>query len=384
MAEPAEQSLLAEAHAALQRGLGAEAAEFLQRALRESGRARSQDWRLRTALVEALLLQDDLDQAGRVLGRPPDELRSRLDPIQLSTLWRLHGRIALARGEPSRAIALIGRALKHAERAHDSEAIGLGQFEMARCYRQVGDLATVREHLSKAATALHAAGDRRALSQVHSVSGVVLSQDGRYDEGMAALRQAERFATAAGADDVVATVCGNQANVALMQHRHEQALALAERSVALQEQTGSPHGMGVALASLGQICVRLGNLSRAEQALHRALQIPAAEPFRRETRGAVFDTLAQIHLIRGNYDQASECLRQASEAYGEYGQHASRWYQWSVRVLEAKLALKRGRPEQALALADEVARAPAAPAGSNGLPRGARAARGSAPSVPRC
>jgi len=362
MPEAADHSLLAEAEGALQRGLGADAAELLQRALRQPGRAKSQDWRLRTALVEAMLLQDDLDQAARILGRPPDENRARLDPIQLSTLWRLHGRIALARGEPSRAIALIGRALKHAERAHDSEAIGLGQFEMARCYRQVGDLATVREHLAKAATALHAAGDRRALAQLHSVSGVVLAQDGRYGEGMSALRQAERFAAAAGADDVVATVCGNQANVALMQHRHEQALALAERSVALQEQTGAPHGMGVALASLGQICVRLGNLSRAEAALRRALDIPGAEPFRRETRGAVYDTLAQIHLIRGNYDGASECLRLASEAYGEYGQHASRWYQWSVRVLEARLALKRGRPEQGLAVADEIARAPAAPA----------------------
>jgi len=362
MVEAAEQPLLAQALAALQRGQGAEATRVLQRALRQPHRARDEDWRLRLALVEALLLQDDLSQAARVLGRPPDEGRVRLEPSRHSALWRLHGRIALATGEPSRAIALVGRGLKQAERAHDSDAIGLAHYELARCYRQIGDLATVRDHLATAATALHAAGNRRALALVHSLSGVVLAQDGRYDEAMSTLRQAERFAAIVGADDVVATVCGNQANVALMQHRHEQALALAERSVTLQEQADSPHGMGVALASLGQICVRLGNLSRAEEVLHRALETPGAEPFRRETTGAVFDTLAQIHLIRGDYEQTSECLRQASEAYGEYGQHASRWYQWSVRVLEAKLALKRGRPEQALALADEIARAPAAPA----------------------
>ena len=301
-------------------------------------------------------------QAARALGRPPDELRTRADPAHLAALWRFHGHVALARGEPSRAIALVGRGLKQAERAHDSGAIGLAHYELARAYRQIGDSATVREHLAKAATALHAAGDRRALALVHSLSGVVLAQDGRYEEAMSALRQAERFAALVDADDVIATVCGNQANVALMQHRHEQALALAERSVSLQEQIEAPHGRGVALASLGQICVRLGNLTRAEEVLHRALEVPAAEPFRRETAGAVFDTLAQIHLIRGDYDEASECLRQASEAYGEYGQQASRWYQWSVRVLEAKLALKRGRAEQALAIADEIAHAPAAPA----------------------
>ncbi len=362
MDEVLEQPLLVQALAALQRGQGAEATRLLQRAIRQPNRSVDLDWRIRVAQVEALLLQDDIAQAARVLGRPPDELRARIDPIHLAALWRLHGHVAQARGEPSRAIALVGRGLKQAERAHDSGAIGLAHFELARTYRQIGDSATVREHLAKAATALHAAGDRRALALVHSLSGVVLAQDGRYEEAMSALRQAERFAALVDADDVVATVCGNQANVALMQHRHEQALALAERSVSLQEQIEAPHGRGVALASLGQICVRLGNLTRAEEVLHRALETPAAEPFRRETAGAVFDTLAQIHLIRGAYDQASECLRQASEAYGEYGQQASRWYQWSVRVLEAKLALKRGRAEQALAIADEIAHAPAAPA----------------------
>ena len=81
------------------------------------------------------------------------------------------------------------------------------------CYRQVGDIAIVREHITKAASALHAAGDRRHLALVHSLSSISLAQLGRYDEAMAALRHAERLAAAVQADDVLATVCGNQANV---------------------------------------------------------------------------------------------------------------------------------------------------------------------------
>ena len=49
----------------------------------------------------------------------------------------------------------------------------------------------------------------------------------------------------------------------------------------------------------------------------------------RETTGAVFDTLAQIHLIRGEHDDASRCLQKAREAYGDYGAQTSRWYHWS-------------------------------------------------------
>ena len=341
---------------ALQRGHGADAASLLVRSLRQPGLSRDEALQIRIGLAEAWFQQDDIRQAGDALGQPPEE-RERVHPSRLSELWRLHGKLAIAKGEPSRGIALLGRALKQAERAHDSRAIGLAHYELGLCYRQVGDTAIVREHIAQAASALHAAGDQRNLALVHSLSGVTLAQEGRLDEAMAALRQAERLAVMVRAGDVVATVCGNQANVAMMQHRHEQALALAERSVVLQEESGTPHGLGIALASLGQISVRLGNLRRAEQALNRALDVRSPLQFMRETTGAVFDTLAQIHLVRGNSEEAKRCLQRSREAYGD----SNRWYQWSVQVLDARLALRRGDPAAALAIAGQIADAEDAP-----------------------
>ena len=354
------QALLTRAAASLQRGRGAETVQLLAPQLRSSSLTRDDELAVRSMLAEAALLQDDLDQAASALGRPPDTFRDTVPPARLATLWRLHGRLASARGDQSRAIALHSRALKQAETAHDSRSIGLAHYELGQCYRQVGDIAIVREHITKAASALHAAGDRRHLALVHSLSSIALAQLGRYDEAMTALRQAERLTSAVQADDVLATVCGNQANVMMLQHRHEQALALAERSVALHEARGSGHGLAVALATLGQICVRLGDLGRAEVALHRALDVRSPIQFH-ETTGAVFDTLAQIHLMRGAYDTASDFLGRASEAYGAYGRQTSQWYEWSVRVLGARLALRRGALDEAVTLADEIPRAGAPP-----------------------
>jgi DNA-binding NtrC family response regulator/tetratricopeptide (TPR) repeat protein len=350
----------AQAVEALAQGRGADATTLLTRALRRTGIPRDEQIQIRCALAEAWLLQDDLRQATEALGRPP-EVRERIDPARLSDLWRMHGRLAAARGEPSRGVAFLSKALAAAERAHESRAIGLVHYELGVCYRQVGDIAIVREHLTQAASALHAAGDRRHLAMVHSLSGVTLAQEGRLDEAMAALRQGERLALMVDAGDVLATICGNQANVALMQHRHDHALALAERSVELQEQAGTPHGLGVALASLGQICVRLGNLKRAEEALNRALDVRSPLQFMRETTGGVFDTLAQIHLIRGDYEAAARSLRKAQDAFGEYGTQTSRWYQWSLKVLDARLALRRRQPAAALGMALEMARSSETP-----------------------
>jgi len=347
------QALLTRAAAALERGRGADAIQLLAPSLRTSIPNREEELALRSALAEAWLLQDDLEQAAAALGRTPDTFRETVSASRLSTLWRLHGRLASARGDQSRAIAMHERALKQAEAAHDSRLIGLAHQELGQCYRHVGDTALAREHITKAASALNAAGDRRHLALVHSLSGISLAWTGRFEDAMAALRQAERLATLAHADDVLARVYGNQANVMLFEHRHDQALALAERSVALYESHGSGHGLAAALATLGQVCVPLGELARAEQALHRALEVRGPTQFH-ETTGAVFDTLAQIHIVRGQYDAAEECLTRAGDAYGAYGRQTSRWYEWSVRVLHAKLALRRGQHVEAIRLVDDM------------------------------
>ena len=220
----------ARAKAALERGRHADAIGVLTQALKSSGLKHEDELGLRCTLAEAWLMGDDVAQAAATLGRPPDSPRDDLSPALLSALWRLHGRIAFAKGDQSRAIALLGRALRHAEQAHDSEAIGLAHYELGHCYKQVGDTAIVREHIAKAAPALHAAGNRRYLALLHSLSGVVLAQGGRMEEAMAALRQAESLAASVQAQDVLGIICNNQANVALIQHRHDQALTLSEQS----------------------------------------------------------------------------------------------------------------------------------------------------------
>jgi len=328
--------------------------------LRSGPLAREDELTARVLLAEAWLLQDDLAQAATILGRPPDSSRESISDAQLATLWRLHGRITYARGEQSRAIALHTRGLKHAELAHLPRAIGLAHYELALCYKQVGDSGIVREHLTEAASALHAAGDHRHLALVHSLSAILLAQSGRGEEASAALRQAERLATAIQADDVLAGIVHNQANVALMRHQFESARDLAERSVALHESLASGHGLAVALATLGQICVQLGDLDRAEQILTRTLDVRSPVQFH-ETTGAVFDTLAQIHLMRGAYDRADDCLHHASEAYGAHGTRTMRWYEWSLRILGVKLAIRRGAYDQAVQMADELGKTPGVP-----------------------
>ena len=303
---------------------------------------------------------DDVAQAGATLGRPPDSPRDDLPPALLSALWRLHGRIAFAKGDQSRAIALLGRALRHAEQAHDSEAIGLAHYELGHLL-QAGRRHRDRPRAHRESRAGAACRRKPAISGAAAlVVGVVLAQSGRLEEAIAALRQAERLAASVQAKDVLGIICNNQANVALIQHRHDQALALAERSAALQEQNGPGRGLAISLADARPDSRQARQAASApRRCCIRALEVRRPEPvqrdYRRRLRHAGADR-ADARRLR----VAGEYLRQAGDAYGSYGGQTGLWYEWSIRVLEAKLAARRGATEEALRLANEIAaKAPA-------------------------
>jgi len=101
--------------------------------------------------------------------------------------------------------------------------------------------------------------------------------------------------------------------------------------------------------------VQRGDLVRAEEVLNHALEVRSPVKFQ-ETTGAVFDTLAQIHLMRGSYERAEEYLHLAREAYGTLGSQTMRWYEWSLRVIGVRLAIRREAYDEAVALADDLAR----------------------------
>ncbi len=248
-------------------------------------------------LTEAYLLHGDLVKAADSLGSLTDEEARQLTGTWPSALARVRGRLAFNRGEQASAIGWLEQAVSLA--GNDSRALGQAHLALAQAHRKAGDASILREHLADAAVALHRAGDRRTLAQLHSCSATVLAQRGRLDEADTAFDRAEGLARSAGATDVLAMVYGNQANLAALRQRLRQAHVLAERAVALEQRRRGGPGLARSLANLGQILLRLGELPRAERALREALGARCAVQYH-ETSGSIYDTLAQLALLRGD------------------------------------------------------------------------------------
>ena len=130
----------------------------------------------------------------------------------------------------------------------------------------------------------------------------------------------------------------------------------SEQSAAQQEQQRARSRSRALTRDARSDSVRLGQAAaRGKGSSPRPRVADAQYPQFNEITGAVYDTLAQIAFIRGGYESADDYLSQAGEAYGSYGAQTGLWYEWSIRVLQAKLAARRGDTDEALRLANEIA-----------------------------
>ena len=148
----------------------------------------------------------------------------------------------------------------------------------------------------------------------------LLAQSGRCEEAESALGQCERLAKAIPADDLLAGVAHNQANVALMSRSistgrwrlPNEAWPSTRRS---DRVTVSPSRWPRSVRFSCSLAISTGRRA----ILTRTLEVRSPVQFQ-ETTGAVYDSLAQIHMMRGSYERAGEYLRLASDGYGALAQ----------------------------------------------------------------
>ena len=156
---------------------------------------------------------------------------------------------------------------------------------------------------------------------------------------------------------MLATVFGNQANVALMQHRHDEALALAERSVELQQESGHAarpgRRAGVARPDLRPPRQpeprRRGPQPRARRAQPAAVH---ARDDRRRLRHAGADS-PDSRRARGGRPRAANAPRRRTASTAP---RPARWYQLvAAGAGGPPRAAPRAARRAALAMASDIA-----------------------------
>ncbi|MFI0242302.1 ATP-binding protein [Streptomyces sp. NPDC016845] len=307
----AARARLAHAHVLRRMGHFGQAAAVLRLALAEFVRRGDHDETVLTAarLAETLVKSEDPEAGRLVLDAHPPTPATRPGPtashhLALCVVTGVQGRYA-------DGVAAARRALSSARGVPGVAGQGL----LARCHAgQATNLALAgrfneaREAADLALAPAEAYGDSALLGSVLSVLRENARRGGRLREAVETGQRALRLAEESGDPTAAAFERANLAELHLLLEEYDAARKLAEAAVSGADRNDA-WSLPYALAALGRVLVRGGDVAEAAPLLDRA----------EETVGVVRDR----------------------QARGE------------VRSARAELFVRRGEPERALALLDE-------------------------------
>ncbi len=231
-------------------------------------------------------------------------------PRTLLAVYRLRGEYLYYRGRYPESLEAHDRALAIARAQPDTREVALERVRRANVLGMVSGRfdEAVRDYREVTAELL-ARGDKSEAAYAELFLGVVLSQHGRTEEGLEALRAARGHADEAQDPRRLGWALFNIADLERDRGNLDAARAAMEEARVLLERTGDRYGLVQTLIVDGKIRLQSNELPEAELALleayrlARELNVPADEV-------EVLLRLAELALARSDRGQAEARARE--------------------------------------------------------------------------
>ncbi|HWQ33045.1 MAG TPA: sigma 54-interacting transcriptional regulator [Blastocatellia bacterium] len=239
-------------------------------------------------------------------------VRNGLHPVVLFQVWLRMGSAYGYAGDHPRAISYLKQALALAEERQDAEDLGACHLVLGRIYRAIGETEFARDHLKTALQHHRALGQWQALAQTYFLLGNVCVGEGDFNAGREHFEQAIKIIGDRRAPLLLGSIYTNLSNLILWRE-HGQAsegIEVIEKAIFFLKQARNERILAYAYSNLGYGLGHIGDWSRAEQALHQAIEL-GRRSNDLAVQGTALDTLGEITMLRGDFAEAEQMLRQA-------------------------------------------------------------------------
>jgi hydrogenase-4 transcriptional activator len=350
---------LDEIRSVLDQGLSTEARTRLT-AIISSGRNHPMILALaRCALSTALEMQGQYGESlAEVAIYESPESRAKFDEQTSSQLRVQLGLAYNYTGDHPKAIAMLKAALRDYEESGDDTRLGRTYAALARVYRSISEFPIARDYAQRALEHFRLTGDWRGLTESYFAIGLADIQEGLYESGLENLRQALKLVGDRPAAFVLGRIYANMAGACWFLKRPQEGIGYLEKAIKYYERTEHKANAADAYNNLGINQILIGQWKRAQESLERALSLASEIDERGGKVPMILDSLGELHMLRGDLDDARAYLQRAVTLATENG---NKWYAGqALRTLgrcylamkDDSKALARGR--EALALAQEI------------------------------
>src|SRR5215218_6278195 len=277
----------------------------------------------RCALSTALEQQGHYrDSLAAVAMYESPESRAKLDPQTVSYLRVQIGLGYNYNGDHPKAIAMLQSTLRDYQ---DSGAANLGHIyaALSRTYRSISEYPIARDFAQRALESFRQSGEWRGLADSYFGVGVADIHEGNYESGLENLEQALKLIGDRPAAYVLGRTYSNMAGACWFLKRPQEGIDYLKKAITYYERTDHKANSADGYNNLGINLILIGQWDRAQEALERAFSLAKEVDERGAKVPMILDSLGELHMLRGDLDQAKDYLRRAVGLATENG---NKWY----------------------------------------------------------
>jgi hydrogenase-4 transcriptional activator len=329
----------------LDQGLSSEARKRLNALLPATRPHRALLAQARLALSIALEMQGEFRASLEAVSLYEDpEMRAKLDD-QVSA--RLEIQIALAHNynrDSPKAISLLKATLR--EVPEQGALAGAAYTALARVYRTISEYPIARDYSRRALECYRQTGDWRGLAEAYFGFAIADLQEGKHESALENFNQTIQLVGDRPASYLLGRTYSNMAGACWFLKRPHDGIRYLEKAINYYESTDHKASAAEAYNNLGISLVLIGQWSRAQEVLERALSI--ATEIDEPNLPTMLDSLGELLLLRGELEEARSLLERAVLLATEKGNN---WYRCQTHRTLGRCYLAMKQSEEALAQA---------------------------------
>ena len=254
------------------------------------------------------------------------ELPEALKDLDAESLAYVRVHVGLAyhyTGDPPKAIAILNTALREASQNNGAAHLGAIYVALARVYRSINEYTIARDYAQSALEHYRRTGDWRGLAEAYF--GIALAElfEGKYELALDAFEQALKLVGDNPAPYLLGKIHTNMAGAFWFLKRTQEGIRCLEKAVGYYERTEHKANAADGYNNLGMNLILIGEWTRAQDALNRALALTSEIDEQNAKVPMVLDSLGQLHMLRGEFTEAQALLERAVSLATEHG---NKWY----------------------------------------------------------
>lgn len=301
------------------------------------------------------LLSFTLETAGRYKESfetiEPFADEKNLADLDVETQIKIATQLAIAynlTGDQPRAITLLKETRDKAEQNELRHLFGSIDIALARVYRKLSEYPICRDHAQNALEHFRETGNWLGMAEAYREIANSYHQEGNSERSIKSFELGINIIGGNSAPFMLGKLYTDMSGAYWFLRRPQEGIDCLEKSIEFFDQTEHALNKVIAYNNLGLHLILIGEWTKAEHMIERALEIGLKENY--DHVAGIYESLGELKLLRGRLDEAEVFLDKSAE-WAERFKHT--WYTIQARRMRARCYLAQGRFREAEAEAEK-------------------------------